>query len=1040
MKPTQLFKSGNQFRAGFLFCFTVLINLTMVYAQQNRTIQGKVTDNQGLPLPGVNIVVENTNNGTLTDFDGNYTLKNVTVGAVISMSYVGFTTQEFTVSSSSSTINATLSENTEELNEVVVIGYGSVKKSDLTGAVSSIKADDLNPGSAVPNVDQLLIGKMAGVQINQNSGEPGGGVNVRIRGASSINAGNEPLYVIDGLPIDNSPPITGDGAGGIANNRNARNPLNMINPNDIESIEVLKDASATAIYGSRGANGVIMITTKKGTDERININYNTTLGIQEIANKVDVLGSGEFATIVNDIAEKEGRNPIYDLSEVTEYGSWLDEITRSGYIQSHNLAVSGGGQKSNFYTSLNAYQQDGIIISSGLERLTGRLNAEFKPSDKFTYGLNLTNSYIKNDNVPNGTGFNASGGVVNLALQYDPTLPHYNEDGSRAQSFEIDLENPLIVSDILTEEVNTRLLGNVYAEYQIINGLRFKVNLGLDRLNARKDTYVPSYTKNGINRGSGVGTIITGEQSSKLLETTLNYSKEIKKHNFNLLAGYTTQSFTNRGFSGNIDGFISDVLLTNNFGLGSTENDNLNSYKNSNKLISYLGRANYIFDGKYYATASFRADGSSRFGENNKYGFFPSAALAWKISEESFLRDNPAISNLKLRASWGQIGNQSIGNYQSLSTLGAGPTAIIGDQYFQGIKPTRIPNPDLKWETTAQLDIGFDLTLFDGKINFVADYFEKTTDDLLLDLPLPVSSGFSSILTNIGQVKNNGIELFLETRNFSSTNFNWKTTITFTKIKNEVTDIGGVEQILQGDLPFTSGITVIRKGLPLNSYYGHVVDGIFQEGDDIANSAQPNAMPGYPRFRDISGPDGVPDGAITDADKTELGSPFPDFSFGIGNSLSYKRWTMDIFIAGDIGQELLNQNLLFSLYPIEVRRNRLAEPLLNRWTPENPTNRWPSGVNSNSYGGSTVNSLSIEDATFVRLRNLRVGYNINTDKIGLLNSANVFVEGTNLLLITDYLGFDPEVNSFDSRAGSARVDYNGYPNARTISLGFQFNF
>jgi len=1037
MKLSKLFKLKNKQIFLLLLSFLLTMSFSAIQAQQSKTIQGTITDVKGMPLPGVTIIEKGTKNGTLTDFDGKYTIS-AKPSDVLIFSFVGFLTQEISVGSQT-VIDVALKEDVSQLDEVVVIGYGSVKKSDLTGSVSSVKVTDLNTGS-VPNVDQLLIGRMAGVQINQNSGEPGGGVNVRIRGASSIGAGNEPLYVIDGMPIDNSPAISGSGAGDISSSRNPRNPLNMINPNDIESVEVLKDASSTAIYGSRGANGVIMITTKKGRKEGINISYNNTFSTQQIANKVDIFRATELATIVNDIANKEGKAPVYDLSQVSDQGSYLDEVTRTGFIKSNNLSVSGGGEKSKFFTSLNYYDQEGIVISSGIQRLTGRLNAEFKPSDKFTYGINLTNSYVKNDYVPDGTGFNAGAGVINSALEYDPTIPIYNPDGTPAQSFDIDFENPIIISQILTEQEDTRILGNAFAEYEPIDGLKFKVNFGLDHLNSRKDTYVPSYTKIGINNGSGIATILTGENKSKLLETTVNYNKEINNHSFSLLAGYTTQTFTNRGFIGNIDGFISDVLLTNNFGLGSTERDNLASYKNSNKLISYLGRINYIFKGKYYFTASFRADGSSRFGENNKYGYFPSSALAWKVSEEPFLKDNKIISNLKLRTSWGQTGNQDIGNFRSLSTLGAGPIAIINDLQFQGIKPTRLANPDLKWETTSQLNFGSDLSLFNGRINIIADYFNKDTDDLLLNLPLPVSSGFSSILTNIGKVNNRGIELFLETQNITNTNFSWNTTFTFTKVKNEVIDIGGIDKILTGDLPFTNGITIIKKGLPLNSYYGHVVDGIWQEGDDIANSAQPNAKPGYPKFRDISGPDGVPDNKITDADKTDLGSPFPDFSFGIGNSLKYKRWSMDIFIAGDMGQELLNQNLLFSLYPIEVRRNRFVEPLRNRWTPENPSNIWPSGVNSNTYGGSTLNSLSIQDASFIRLKTLRFGYDIDIQKIGFIKSANVFAEGNNLFLITDYLGFDPEVNSFNSRLGSARVDYNGYPNARTFTLGFQITF
>ena len=1014
----------------------ILMILPLGSMAQSGTVNGTVTDVNGESLPGVSVLIKGTNNGTVTDAEGTYTI-NAAPQDVLRFSFVGFLVEEVEVGDRNR-IDITMEEDISQLDEIVVIGYGTVKKSDLTGAVSSVDPDDLNLGSAA-NIEQVLNGRMAGVQVNQNSAEPGGSANVRIRGASSINAGNEPLYVIDGMPIDNSPVITGTGSG-VTANRNARNPLNMINPNDIESIEVLKDASATAIYGSRGANGVIMITTKKGSDKRTTVTYDFAESIQKVSRKIDVLGATEFANIINDLAEEEGGAPIYDLNEITDQSDWLDEVTRTGYVHNHNLSVSGGSSNSNFYSSVNYFKQDGVVISSGMERLTARLNAEFNAGDKFKYGVNLTNSYIKNDNVPFGTGFNAGGGVIYTALELDPTLPKFNDDGTPFQTEEVDMDNPLIIADIFSEDESSRILGSVFGEYQIIPELKFKINVGFDKFNARKDTYVQSYTKRGIDNGSGIASIITGERSSKLFESTLTYAKSLENQDLNILAGFTFQDFVNRGFNGNIDGFTSNVLLTNNFGLGNTENDDLNSYKNSNSLISYLGRVNYNYLRKYYVTASIRADGSSRFGENNKFGYFPSVALAWRISGENFLKDNDFINNLKIRASWGKTGNQEIGNYASLSTLGAGGLALLNGQLIQGIAPSRIPNPDLKWETTNQTDIGVDLELFDGRFNFVADYFIKQTEDLLLDLPLPRSSGFSSILTNVGSVKNSGFELYLETYIVDRNDFRWGTTATFTKITNEVTGIGNREQIFQGGLPFTPDISVVQVGAPLNSYYGHVVDGIWQENDDIANSAQPNAKPGHPKFRDISGPEGIPDGAITDEDKTIIGNPFPDFSLGLRNTFTYKRWNMDVFFAGDFGQDLLNQNLLYSLYPIELRRNRLAEPLLNRWTPDNPTNKWPSGVTPTSYGGSTINSLSIEDATFLRLSNARLGYNFNTDKIGFISSANVYIQGSNLLLFTNYMGFDPEVNSLNNRANSARADYNAYPNATTYTLGCRLTF
>ncbi|WP_137403425.1 SusC/RagA family TonB-linked outer membrane protein [Echinicola rosea] len=1025
----------NPMKKGWWLLSLLCLMVSVGFSQQSQ-ISGLVVDRQGESLPGVNILIKGTTNGTVTDLEGKFSISASSQQTLV-FSYLGFTSKEVLVGNQEF-LNVTLEEDLSDLDEIVVVGYGTVKKSDLTGSVASVKPDELNLGS-LQNIDQMMTGRMPGVQINQNSAEPGGSVNVRIRGVGSINAGNEPLYVIDGMPIDNSPSISGSGSG-ISDNRNPKNPLNLINPNDIASIEVLKDASATAIYGSRGANGVIMITTKRGSESGTRITYDFSGSIQHMANKVDLLSSREFAQVVNDIEEDSGQSPLYNMDEVAEQTDWLDEITRTGYIQNHNLSVSGGNDKNSFYSSVSYYDQDGIVISSGMERLSARVNAEFKPSDKFKYGINLTNSYVKNDNVPFGTGFNASAGVVNSAMEIDPTVDKFNPDGSPYQDFSIDMDNPLIIADVFTVDENTRLLGSVFGEYSIIPDLNVKLTVGFDKLDARKDTYVQSTTKTGIANGSGIGTIITGEKSNRMVEATVNYNKSWSSHQVNFLAGYTFQDFMNKGFSGSIDGFPSDALLTNNFGLGDTERDDLNSYKNSSKLISYLSRINYIYNGKYYFTFSMRADGSSKFGENNKYGYFPSMALSWKLSEEPFLRNSEVISSLKLRTSWGQTGNQSIGNFQSLSTLGAGGLALINGLQQQGITATRIPNPNLKWETTTQTDVGIDLELWHGRVNLVADYFIRKTDDLLLNLPLPKSSGFNSILDNVGAVENKGVELGIETFNIDRQKFTWTTSFNFTSVKNEVTDLASSEQILQGGLPFTSDITIVTEGQPLNSYYGHVVEGIWQEGEDIANSAQPNAQPGYPKFRDISGPEGVPDGTITDADKTVIGSPFPDFSLGFRNTFRYDRLSLDVFFAGDFGQQLLNQNLLSSLYPIEVRRNRMAVPLLNRWTPENPSTVWPSGVNPTSYGGSTVNSLSVEDATFVRLRNLRLSYDFNVSNHAFIRGANIYLQGSNLLLITDYMGFDPEVNSLNNGANSARADYNSYPNARTYSLGFRLTF
>lgn len=988
---------------------------------QNVNVHGIVKTNKGMPMPGVNVIVEGTNNGTQTDFDGHYEIRIKKNDAVLVFSYLGFETQKVKVNQRK-TIDITLSEDAEALDQVVVIGYGTVKKSDLTGSVSSITDDEFNKGVNT-SVDQMIAGKAAGVTISQNSSEPGGGVSVRIRGSSSISAGNSPLYVIDGLPIDNSPTITGTGAG-VSNNNVQRNPLNSLNPNDIESIEILKDASATAIYGSRGANGVIIITTKKGKTGKGRIQYNVQTGFQNVANYVEVLNAKEFATIVNDQNVAQGNDPLFDLDNLGPGTDWLREITRTGTTESHNLSFNGGSESMHYNVSLNYFTQEGMIVSSGIDRYIGRINLEKEYSDKFRMGINLNTSLVNDDYVSYGN--QAAVGIIGTAIQMDPTLPVYDENGNLFQTNEVDFNNPLIIANIYSQAKTNRTFGNFYAEYNILPELYLKANFGSDRTNARRDSYNSTETKGGAANG-GIAGIITGEKENYLFEGTLNYNKSFKNQSLSAVAGYTFQKFINRGFSGSISGFPSDVTLSNNLGLGDTEQDEVNSYKNSNTLISYLGRANYSAFNKYLFTASLRIDGSSRFGKNNKFAYFPSFALAWKASEEKFLNQNKTINNLKLRGSWGRTGNQEIGNYNSLSLLSGGGQAIFNGLQVQGINPVSIPNPDLKWETTTQLDLGIDIGLFKNRIAASADYFIKKTDDLLLYLPVPETSGFSSFLTNIGSVENRGFELSLTSHNIVSKDFTWSTNLNFSTIKNKVLSLGPLDDIVTGNLPFTQGISIIREGEPLNSYYGNIVDGIFQEGDDIEHSAQPNAQPGYPKFRDVNG-----DGKINNEDRTILGSPFPDYTFGLSNTFNYKNFQLDIFFNGEIGAEILSQNLLESLYPIEVRRNRLREPLINRWTPENPSTKWPSGVNPSAYGGNSVNSLTIQDASFVRLKNIRLSYDLSK-KLNFLDTALIYIGAENLITFTDYIGFDPEVNSFGN--SNIKADYNSYPTARTFLVG-----
>jgi TonB-linked SusC/RagA family outer membrane protein len=918
----------------------------------------------------------------------------------------------------------------QELDNVVVIGYGSVKKSDITGAVSSLTSKDFNKGVNV-SVTQLISGRAAGVNVTQTSSEPGGGLSVRIRGASSVNAGNDPLYVIDGLPIDNSAPIGGGAGRGFPGGSQARNPLNALNPNDIESVEILKDASAAAIYGSRGANGVVLITTKKGKIGKLSVTYDAYVGTQEVANKLDILTTAEFIQAQNELGVARGGTAPFSEADITAIGAgtdWQNLIFRSAPVQNHNLSFSGGNEATKYFVSMNYYDQDGLIISSGIKKYIGRLNIESKAGDNFRFGLNLNTSLTNDDLVPfGGTGFNAGAGIISSAINFFPTVSPYDANGAYAKYYNIDMENPLAVAyGVDAVQASNRTFGSLFGEYTIMPGLKAKLNLGSDYNNSRKDIYVSTDTKAGLNNG-GIGSIYNGALSNYLTEATLDYTKKLGKHNLNLLGGYTYQYFTNNFFNAGNVGFSSDLNGTNSLGSGSTSLADVGSSKNTNKLQSFLGRVNYDYKSKYLLTATLRADGSSRFGTNNKYGYFPSFSGAWQIGSEPFIQNITEISQLKLRAGYGLTGNQDIGNLNSIATFNNSGGATLGGVSQVGQSPTRIPNPDLKWESTAQFNIGIDAGILNNRINLTVDYFRKNTKDMLLNLPTSATSGFTSKLVNIGSIENKGWEFLLETRNVTG-KFTWSTIANLATLKNNVKDIGPLTQILTGNLPFTNEITVIEPGSPLTGYYGYRVAGVFQTGDDIPASAQPTAKPGYLKFEDVNG-----DGKISAADRTLIGNPLPELTYGLSNTFSYKGLNLDVFFQGVGSVDILNQNLLEALFPNDPLRNQLAEPVLNRWTPDNPTNKWPSAVGYNTYSAQKINTLTVEDASYLRLKNVTLSYQIPLGKFKAVNSARIFVTGQNLKTWTNYSGYDPEVSV--NGDGNVRADFNAYPLARTYLFG-----
>ncbi len=985
-------------------------------------VKGKVTDAvTGKPLAGVTIQVKGGTTGTVTDAEGNFSLE-VPEAAVLIISYLGYEEKQIPVNGRAS-LTVSLVPTTTGLNQLVVIGYGKVAKKDLTGAIGSLGIEDFNKGLQT-SVDQMIKGRVPGVHITQSTSAPGGGVSVRIRGVNSLTASNDPLYVIDGFPIDNSA-VTPGGAS------MQRNPLNTLNPQDIASIEVLKDASATAIYGARGANGVILITTKKGETGRLSVQYNFSAGMQKVTKTLDLLSTSEYISFLNGLRQAEGQAPEFSEQEISEIGkgtNWQNAIFREAPVQNHQLSFSGGSESTKYYISLNYLDQQGIVIGSGIKRYSSHISLSHS-INKFNFGINLNTSFLKDDFVRSDPfDINAGAGVVAAAIQMDPTIPVKDQDGAYTKPESVDLENPVALANGQYDNAKTnRTFGDIFAEYEILESLKAKLMFGSDQRTSRRDFYNSRKTKRGEGT-NGLARIGDQERSDYLLAFTLSYDKFIHRdHHINAVLGYTYQEFNSRGLNAGAFNFNTDDFLTNNLSAGDKESYDLGSGRSKHQLLSYLGRVNYTFKDKYLATVSFRIDGSSRFGKDEKFGYFPSLALGWRLDRESFIADLDVFSSLKLRASYGVTGNQAIGNYNSLALLGPTQTAIFGTAEYSGLAPVQLANPDLKWETTKQYNLGLDYGFVGGRINGSINYYIKNTSNLLLRLPIPSTTGFTTSLQNVGGTSNRGFEFIVNSENFTG-KFSWNTTFNLAANRNEVTDLAGLPFILQGGARFVDQISILREGDPINAYYGYRVKGIFHSEEEVKNSAQPFANPGDIWFEDTE-----KDGKITADDRTILGSPYPDFTFGLSNHFSYAGFDLDIFLYAEYGKELFNFNRLDTEYPFSFRRNRMSY-VLDRWTPDNASSNVPSYLPADVSYGSKVNSRVIEDASYLRLENIKLSYRFPALQSKVIRSLSLYLSAQNLFTITSYSGFNPDVNAFGD--ANIVVDYNAYPLAKIYTVGF----
>lgn len=998
--------------------------------RQDIRVRGKVTSQEdGEPIPGVNVLVKGTTRGAVTDIEGNYSL-NAPEEGILVFSFIGFTTREEPINSRS-VIDIVMVSDTEALEEVVVIGYGTQKKSDLTGAVSSIAAGDIQ-GQPVANINEAVQGKIPGVQVSSTSGEPGAPMQIRIRGMGTFgNAG--PLYIVDGMPVSGS-------------------DVNAIDPNAIESLDILKDASASAIYGSRAANGVVLITTKAGKEGKPQMSYQGYYGVQTFTNFIPMLNSQQYADLNNDASRNAGVSPepAFSNPESLKVNTdWQGEAYNTAPVQDHSITISGGTEDAKYSVSGGYFDQEGIMVFSSFKRYSARIKTQFNIGDKLTIGESI--------NVSRSLGLNMGQGN-NLDFAYllgsSPTMLIYREGNlggyagpNSAETGRNNRDNIIARRDLRRNNTATnKILGNLFAEYKILPDLKYRLNLGINSgLNTNK-FYVPTFEAE--NRSNLVQSLSQGKNESYeyLVENLLSYDKEFNEDlSVSLLAGYTQQNAFYSYMSGSIREFPSNDLRVIDAGTG---NFNLDGNEAEWALRSYLGRANITFLDKYLFTATFRRDGSSRFGSENQYGNFPSLALGWNIDRENFMAAIPSINGLKIRGSWGVLGNQEIGNYVSQTTVATTHRYIFGDD--QAIAPaaaiTSLGNPALKWETTTQTNVGIDLSMFGNSIIFNADYWIKDTEGVLLRTPISVASGIgrsSGPYENSAGIKNSGFEFLLGFRK-NIEDFNFELSANLSTVKNEVTTLGEGSTIINlVNNAYNFGtFTRTAVGESMSSFYGYVADGVFQNEEEVASHAtQPGAEPGDIRFKDVN-----PDGVINDADRIVIGDPFPDFSYGFTANASYKNFDIGLSFLGEQGKQLYNSQRAY-LESMDGEHGQMATTL-DRWQGEGTSNSMPRAVRGDPNNNARPSTRFVEDASFLKLRNMQIGYRLPKNflnSIGMTR-ARVYFSGQNVFTLTSYSGYNPDVLGGSGWATNALnplsigVDTGTYPLPRTIQFGVQIGF
>lgn len=969
-------------------------------SRQNEIIKGVILDENGNPLSGVNVLELGTDNGVISDFDGEFNIQLKGDNGKLVFSFIGYISQEVLVTASNMNIQMAIANT--QLEQVVLVGYGSQRKSSVTGVVVKLEEEDFRKGVNT-SADNLLQGKVAGVRVLNTSGEPGAGVDITIRGAGSIRSGNRPLFVVDGVPLDNDNNLPAGPDSDIGRTA-SRNPLNFLNPDDIESIDILKDASATAIYGSRGSNGVIIISTKKGTKGTAKFNVNSYVGFAKVANKIDLLSAIDYA--------RENPQFIVDPNTNTD---WQDEIFRIAVTTNNNFSMSKGSDTGSFYASIGNMKQEGVIEESQFQRTSARLNVQesFLDNERLKTKINLTVSETKDDAVPNSGSADARGELLTHTLYANPTIPVFDENGELFTFQNDGSFNPLYLLSIHNDKTKTqRILGNIETNFRIFEGFEYKFNFALDRsISERNTTFLPNLTE---IEADGAYYQQNLESRNRLIEHYFTYYQKFGNHIFNALAGYSYQKFRNEGTTFGFNHLNDSGVPPSIKPLPTDLSENFNGgFAQKNELQSFFARLNYDFDNKYLITITGRYDGTTRTGQNKEYGFFPSVSLGWNIANEEFFRDSNTVTELKLRAGWGQTGNQEVPNKVTKASYSVNPSGgyIIDDggEFIDAIQFTRTANPNLQWEVVTQTSLGMEFNLFNSKLYGTIDYFNKATTNLILQIP-SISPSTTDIWINLdAEIVNKGFEMYLGSEILKTEHLKWNIDINGATLNSEIKDLV-LSQILTGVVagPGLSGATtnIYTNGAPIGSFF--MLDHIgFDEN-------------GVSTFRDVNnnGVNGDP------GDRTLMGSAIPDVTFGINNSFSYKDFDFSFSLTGQLGGYLFNNTKLATSKKSNLNQGRNLR-----------TDVFNSGESVDD--SAQVSDLYLESSDFLRLNNASIGYNFNSENVKWFDNIRVYVTGQNLFTITDYSGYDPAVNTSRNQNGviSFGIDYVSYPTARTFILG-----